>query len=127
MREFHPAVEAWFQRRFPEGPTPAQASGWPHIAAGEHTLIAAPTGSGKTLAGFLTAIDGLYRASERGEEMTGTQVVYVSPLKALAVDIHQNLELPLREIAAIAGEMGIEPPQLTTQVRTGDTFLHDRK
>jgi ATP-dependent Lhr-like helicase len=121
MREFHPAVEAWFQRRFPEGPTPAQASGWPHIAAGEHTLIAAPTGSGKTLAGFLTAIDGLYRASERGEEMTGTQVVYVSPLKALAVDIHQNLELPLREIAAIAGEMGIEPPQLTTQVRTGDT------
>jgi len=121
MREFHPAVQAWFQRRFPEGPTPAQALGWPHIAAGAHTLIAAPTGSGKTLAGFLTAIDGLYRASERGEEMAGTQVVYVSPLKALAVDIHQNLELPLREIAAIAGEMGIAPPQLTTQVRTGDT------
>ncbi len=121
MREFHPAIQAWFQRRFPEGPTPAQALGWPHIAAGEHTLIAAPTGSGKTLAGFLTAIDGLYRATERGEEMAGIQVVYVSPLKALAVDIHQNLELPLREIAAMAGEMGIEPPQLTTQVRTGDT------
>jgi ATP-dependent Lhr-like helicase len=121
MRAFHPAVQAWFERRFPEGPTPAQAAGWPHITAGEHTLIAAPTGSGKTLAGFLTAIDGLYRPSERGEEMAGTQVVYVSPLKALAVDIHQNLELPLREIAAIAAEMGIEPPTLTTQVRTGDT------
>ncbi|MGC1406724.1 MAG: DEAD/DEAH box helicase, partial [Candidatus Dormiibacterota bacterium] len=121
MREFHPAVETWFQRRFVEGPTSAQASGWPHIAAGEHTLIAAPTGSGKTLAGFLIAIDGLYRAAERGEDLTGTQVVYVSPLKALAVDIHQNLEIPLRDIAAIAGEMGIEPPHLTTQVRTGDT------
>jgi ATP-dependent Lhr-like helicase len=121
MRAFHPAVEAWFQRRFPEGPTPAQTLGWPQVAAGGHTLIAAPTGSGKTLAGFLIAIDGLYRASERGEEMSGTQVVYVSPLKALAVDIHQNLELPLREIAAIAVEMGIEPPRLTTQVRTGDT------
>ncbi|MGB6770742.1 MAG: DEAD/DEAH box helicase [Candidatus Dormiibacterota bacterium] len=121
MREFHPAVETWFQRRFVEGPTPAQASGWPHIAAGEHTLVAAPTGSGKTLAGFLIAIDGLYRAAERGEDLTGTQVVYVSPLKALAVDIHQNLEIPLREIAAISGEMGIEPPHLTTQVRTGDT------
>ncbi|MGA8427049.1 MAG: DEAD/DEAH box helicase [Candidatus Dormiibacterota bacterium] len=121
MRAFHPALEAWFQRRFPEGPTPAQALGWPPIAAGEHTLIAAPTGSGKTLAGFLIAIDGLYRAHERGEEMAGTQVVYVSPLKALAVDIHQNLEIPLREIAAIAVEMGIEPPHLTTQVRTGDT------
>ena len=69
MRAFHPAVRAWFQRRFPEGPTPAQGEGWPQIAAGSHTLIAAPTGSGKTLAGFLVCIDALYRAADRGEDV----------------------------------------------------------
>ena len=96
MRAFHPAVRAWFERRFPEGPTPAQSQGWPQIAAGHDTLIAAPTGSGKTLAGFLVCIDALYRAAERGEVVEGaTQVVYVSPLKALAVDVQQNLETPL--------------------------------
>ena len=63
---FHPAVGTWFRRRFPEGPTPPQREGWPHIAAGRDTLIAAPTGSGKTLAGFLVCIDRLYRAHERG-------------------------------------------------------------
>src|SRR6202043_3443083 len=108
LSSFHPAVRAWFERRFPAGPTPAQAGGWPHIRAGEHTLIAAPTGSGKTLAGFLVCIDALYRAAERGETVEGaTQVVYVSPLKALAVDIHQNLDTPLREIADIAVSMGM--------------------
>ncbi len=122
MSLFHPAVQAWFERRFPEGPTPAQEQGWPHIAAGEHTLIAAPTGSGKTLAGFLTAIDSLYRAAARGEAVDGvTQVVYVSPLKALAVDIQQNLEAPLREIAAVAAELGVAAPALRVEVRTGDT------
>ncbi|MBO0688903.1 MAG: DEAD/DEAH box helicase, partial [Candidatus Dormibacteraeota bacterium] len=119
---FHPAVRTWFERRFPEGPTAAQHGGWPHIAAGEHTVIAAPTGSGKTLAGFLACIDALYRAAERGEEVEGvTQVVYVSPLKALAVDVQQNLETPLREIAAVASELGFTPPALRAQVRTGDT------
>ncbi|MGH7691479.1 MAG: DEAD/DEAH box helicase, partial [Candidatus Dormibacteria bacterium] len=122
MRELHPAVQAWFERRFPAGPTPAQAQGWPHVAAQENTLISAPTGSGKTLAGFLIAIDGLYRAHQRGEPVQGsTQVVYVSPLKALAVDIHQNLETPLGEIRAIADEMGLAAPDLRVQVRTGDT------
>jgi ATP-dependent Lhr-like helicase len=66
MSTFHPAVRAWFERRFPEGPTPAQSEGWPEIAAGRNTLIAAPTGSGKTLAGFLVCIDALYRAADRG-------------------------------------------------------------
>jgi ATP-dependent Lhr-like helicase len=118
----HPAVRAWFKDRFPEGPTAAQSGGWPHIAAGEHTLIAAPTGSGKTLAGFLVCIDALYRAADRGEEVEGaTQVVYVSPLKALAVDIQQNLEAPLREIAETARRMGMTPPPLRVEVRTGDT------
>ena len=97
---FHPAVATWFTRRFPEGPSTPQVQGWPLIASGTDTLIAAPTGSGKTLAGFLVAIDAAYRAAERGEDIEGAvQVVYVSPLKALAVDIHQNLERPLGEIA----------------------------
>ncbi|MGH9122877.1 MAG: DEAD/DEAH box helicase, partial [Acidimicrobiales bacterium] len=75
---FHPAVAEWFRRRFPEGPTPPQAEGWPLISAGRDTLIAAPTGSGKTLAGFLVAIDSLYKAHAAGEAVTNvTRVVYV--------------------------------------------------
>src|SRR5256886_13398206 len=100
---FHPAVAEWFRRRFPDGPTEAQAQGWPHIATGADTLIAAPTGSGKTLAAFLVAIDRLYREHDRGVDVSiGTRVVYVSPLKALAVDIGENLEQPLAEIADVA-------------------------
>jgi ATP-dependent Lhr-like helicase len=96
--------------------------GWPLIASGTDTLIAAPTGSGKTLAGFLVAIDAAYRAAERGEDIEGAvQVVYVSPLKALAVDIHQNLERPLGEIADVARELGMAVPPVTVAVRTGDT------
>ena len=74
--ELHPAVAAWFRERFPEGPTPAQEAAWPPIAAGEHTLVAAPTGSGKTLAGFLMAINRLYLAFARGLPVTGTRVVW---------------------------------------------------
>ncbi len=96
LADFHPAVRAWFEARFPEGPTEPQQRGWPEIRSGRDTLVAAPTGSGKTLSGFLVAIDALYRAHDRGRERAGTtRVVYVSPLKALAVDIHQNLERPL--------------------------------
>ena len=119
---FHPAVREWFRRRFPEGPTEPQRDGWPHIASGSDTLIAAPTGSGKTLAGFLVCIDRLYRAHEAGEDVERvTRVVYVSPLKALAVDIAENLERPLTEIASIAAELGLDAPDLTVAVRTGDT------
>ena len=103
---FHPAVAEWFRRRYPNGPTDAQAAGWMAIASGEDTLIAAPTGSGKTLAAFLVAIDRCYRGAERGSERRGTDVVYVSPLRALTVDVANNLERPLAEIAAIAGELG---------------------
>src|SRR5207244_72881 len=106
----------------PDGPTTPQAEGWPHIANGADTLIAAPTGSGKTLAGFLVCIDRLYRAHERGEDVAhSTRVVYVSPLKALAVDIAENLERPLAEIAELAGELGLDAPSITVAVRTGDT------
>jgi len=124
---FHPAVAEWFARRFPEGPTPPQEEGWAHIAAGRDTLIAAPTGSGKTLAGFLVCIDRLYRAFAAGVSVDGQcQVAYVSPLRALAVDIAENLERPLQEIAEIAAELGYPAPELTVAVRTGDTTSSER-
>jgi ATP-dependent helicase Lhr and Lhr-like helicase len=124
---FHPAVRAWFERRFPAGPTPPQADGWTPIAAGEHTLIAAPTGSGKTLAAFLVCIDRIYRAYEAGTEpAAGPQVVYISPLKALAVDIRQNLGRPLAEIAEVAAELGLPAPDIRVSVRTGDTAAAER-
>lgn len=124
---FHPAVAAWFERRFPAGPTPPQVEAWPHIAAGRHTLVAAPTGSGKTLAGFLMAINRLYLAHTRGLDVSGTRVVYVSPLKALAVDIAENLERPLAEIAETAAALGLSAPALTVAVRTGDTPSNERQ
>ncbi|HEY2331913.1 MAG TPA: DEAD/DEAH box helicase [Acidimicrobiales bacterium] len=124
---FHPAVAEWFRRRFPDGPTEPQAQGWPLIASGADTLIAAPTGSGKTLSGFLVAIDALYRAHASGDDIAGTsRVVYVSPLKALAVDIAENLERPLAEIAAVARELGFVPAPITVAVRTGDTTSAQR-
>ncbi len=124
---FHPAVAEWFRRRFPDGPTEAQAQGWPHIATGADTLIAAPTGSGKTLAAFLVAIDRLYREHDRGVDVSiGTRVVYVSPLKALAVDIGENLERPLAEIADVAAELGLDAPEIRVSVRTGDTTSSQR-
>jgi ATP-dependent Lhr-like helicase len=125
--DFHPAVATWFSRRFPEGPSEPQAEGWPLIASGVDTLIAAPTGSGKTLAAFLVAIDSLYRAHEAGHDVAQTtRVVYVSPLKALAVDIAENLERPLAEIAAVAAELGVEPAPIHVAVRTGDTSASQR-
>ena len=130
--DFHPAVAEWFRRRFVDGPSAPQRDGWPHIAAGEHTLIAAPTGSGKTLAGFLVCIDRLYRAHAEGVDLDGPEgkgaarVVYVSPLKALAVDIAENLERPLREINEVAAELGLDVPKLRVAVRTGDTTTSER-
>ncbi len=127
LSRFHPVVAEWFRRRFPDGPTEPQSEGWPLISSGRDTLIAAPTGSGKTLAGFLVAIDSLYRAHESGADVEcGTRVVYVSPLKALAVDIAENLERPLEEIAAVAVEMGMAPPHIRVSVRTGDTTASQR-
>src|SRR5437660_664069 len=123
----HPAVRTWFERRFPDGPTLPQSDGWTEIAAGRDTLIAAPTGSGKTLAAFLVCIDRLYRAQEDGGSLAeGPQVVYVSPLKALAVDIHKNLEAPLREISEIAAELTLDGPRIQVAVRTGDTAAGER-
>ncbi|HQU42844.1 MAG TPA: DEAD/DEAH box helicase, partial [Pirellulales bacterium] len=110
----------WFAGRFGE-PTEAQRLGWPEIVAGRHTLIAGPTGSGKTLAAFLVCIDRLVRQAAEGTLADETQVVYVSPLKALSNDIHRNLEVPLAEIMARARAAGHELPPLRVVVRTGDT------
>jgi ATP-dependent Lhr-like helicase len=123
LAAFHPAVRAWFERRFPQGPTAPQADGWPAIASGGDTLIAAPTGSGKTLAAFLVGIDRLFREAEGPGALDEdpTRVVYVSPLKALAADIQQNLETPLAEIRAVAQELGLPAPALRVLLRTGDT------
>jgi ATP-dependent helicase Lhr and Lhr-like helicase len=117
---FHPLTAAWFTGRFGE-PTEAQRLGWPEIVAGRHTLIAAPTGSGKTLASFLVCIDRLVRQAVEGTLSDETQVVYVSPLKALSNDIHRNLEVPLAEIANHARAGGHELPALRVMLRTGDT------
>jgi hypothetical protein len=130
LEAFHPAVRTWFERKFPEGPTEPQAAGWPAIARNVDTLIAAPTGSGKTLSAFMVCIDRLYREAEGfrlGEaDRDGTQVVYVSPLKALGVDIKKNLDEPLAEIATIAKELGSAAPDIRVGVRSGDTPASQR-
>ena len=124
--QFHPVIAAWFEQKF-GSPTAPQEQGWPSIQAGAHTLIAAPTGSGKTLAAFLATIDSLIRLGVRGELRDEIHVVYVSPLKALSNDIQKNLEVPLGEILAMAGERGLLMPEIRTAVRTGDTLAHERR
>ena len=125
---FHPAVQRWFETRFRE-PTEPQRRAWPLIREGRDVLIAAPTGSGKTFAAFLSAIDGLVR---QGLEKDGalpdeTQVVYVSPLKALSNDVQKNLSEPLAEIGRTLGELGLPEVAIRTLVRTGDTPPAERQ
>jgi len=123
---FHPAVAGWFSRSFP-APTPAQAAAWPLVRAGRSTLVAAPTGSGKTLTAFLAAIDALVQQGlTEGGLVDGTQVLYVSPLKALSNDIHINLEQPLAGIGAELQRLGLPPVDIRTAVRTGDTPQAER-
>jgi ATP-dependent Lhr-like helicase len=117
---FHPAVAAWFDRSF-GAPTAAQARTWPAIKAGRDVLVAAPTGSGKTLAAFLAAIDDLVRQGLDGRLADETQVVYVSPLKALSNDIQRNLEVPLAGIRDALQASGLPEVDIRTWVRTGDT------
>jgi ATP-dependent Lhr-like helicase len=122
----HPLVQEWFVQKFGT-PTEPQEQGWPHILAGRTTLISAPTGSGKTLAAFLSCIDGLVRKAISGGLQDRTEILYVSPLKALGNDIQKNLEAPLAEITALAGEKGLLMPQIRVAVRTGDTLMHERQ
>jgi len=125
FEKFHPVVACWFEGRF-GAPTEPQVAGWPQIASGKDTLIAAPTGSGKTLAAFLACIDRLVWAGARGELREETSIVYVSPLKALANDIRKNLEEPLAELREAAQAQGFELPEIRTAVRSGDTTPGER-
>src|SRR6058998_1275427 len=120
VTDFSSLVADWFRDRFGE-PTPIQAAGWPAIAAGADTLLAAPTGSGKTLAAFLWSIDRLLGLAERGLLEDRTDVVYVSPLKALGNDIQKNLAAPLAELGARAAARGTPLPEVRVLVRSGDT------
>src|SRR6478672_7670626 len=122
----HPLVSEWFVGKFGT-PTEPQERGWPHILAGRTTLISAPTGSGKTLAAFLACIDRLVRKALAGDLHDRTEVLYISPLKALGNDIQKNLEIPLGEILQMAGERGLLMPQIRTAVRTGDTLMQERR
>jgi ATP-dependent Lhr-like helicase len=122
----HPLVAEWFVRKF-GSPTEPQIEGWPYILAGRPTLISAPTGSGKTLAAFLACIDRLVRKALSGELRDRTEVLYISPLKALGNDIQRNLEGPLSEIQALAGAYGVLMPTIRTAVRTGDTLMVERQ
>ncbi|MGH9472419.1 MAG: DEAD/DEAH box helicase [Terriglobales bacterium] len=122
---FHPLVAAWFEQRFGE-PTEPQLAGWPLIAGGGDVLLAAPTGSGKTLAAFLVAIDRIFRQAVAGRLREETEIVYLSPLKALANDVQKNLEEPLAEICRYALEQGHLLPEMRAAVRTGDTLAAER-
>ncbi len=123
---FSPATRAWFDAAFAE-PTLAQAGAWRAIGKGEDTLVVAPTGSGKTLAAFLWAIDKLAAVPPPADPRRRTRVLYVSPLKALAVDIERNLRAPLTGIRQAAQRLGLDEPDIRVAVRTGDTAAEERR
>ena len=123
---FHPLIARWFREKFAE-PSAPQDAGWPEIATGRDTLIAAPTGTGKTLAAFLWSLDGLIRDALAGELEDACRLVYISPLKALGNDIQKNLQEPLSEIRALARKKGVELPEIRVAVRSGDTPARERR
>ncbi|RLP12923.1 DEAD/DEAH box helicase [Propionibacterium australiense] len=144
---FGPATRAWFGSVF-EAPTRAQAAAWAAIGSGAHALVIAPTGSGKTLAAFLHSLDRLSREASARQRIAapvdeagarpgglddapaagrGVRVLYVSPLKALAVDVERNLAAPLRGIATTAERLGLPAPEVSVAVRSGDTPAKDRR
>src|SRR5204862_3984571 len=116
LAAFSEPTRAWFSAAFAE-PTPAQAGAWAAIGAGRHALVVAPTGSGKTLSAFLWSIDRLL--SDSGRDGKGTRVLYVSPLKALAVDVERNLRAPLTGIRQTAERLGARLPDLSVGIRSG--------
>ena len=126
LEGMHESVREWFEASF-EQPTTVQQHAWPAIAAGQHALLAAPTGSGKTLAGFLSVIDELLRRSLKGELPQRTEVVYVSPLRALSNDVRRNLREPLSGIDRRLESKGLPPSGVTAGLRTGDSSPADRR
>ncbi|HEV1288059.1 MAG TPA: DEAD/DEAH box helicase [Bryobacteraceae bacterium] len=125
LSRFDDLTRRWFTDRFPTVTEP-QLLGWPEIQAGRDVLISAPTGSGKTLAAFLIALDSLVRKSRSGELLNQTEILYVSPLKALSNDVQKNLDIPLSGIADLAAQDGVLLAPIRTAVRTGDTPSAER-
>src|SRR5690625_879156 len=121
---FSAATRSWFETSF-AAPTKAQLGAWETIASGQHALVIAPTGSGKILAACLLAIDGLI--SQPAESKHRTKVLYISPLKALGVDVERNLTAPLVGITQTAAAQGLDVPEIRTGVRSGDTSQRDRR
>ncbi|MFE6736321.1 ATP-dependent helicase [Microbacterium sp. NPDC057650] len=130
LDRFTPATQDWFRGAF-DAPTPAQAGAWDAISAGRHALVVAPTGSGKTLSAFLWAIDSVFReratANAADEGLPRTRILYISPLKALGVDVERNLRSPLVGIGQSARRLGTAVPEITVGVRSGDTTSSDRR
>ncbi|WP_431805587.1 ATP-dependent helicase [Microbacterium paraoxydans] len=129
LERFTPATQDWFRGAF-TAPTPAQAGAWDAISAGKHALVVAPTGSGKTLSAFLWAIDSVFRERAEGATEPGaarTRILYISPLKALGVDVERNLRSPLIGIGQSARRLGLAAPGITVGVRSGDTTSSDRR
>ncbi|WP_411719664.1 DEAD/DEAH box helicase, partial [Mycetocola sp.] len=124
LERFSPATREWFSGAF-AAPTDAQVGAWDAISRGSHALVVAPTGSGKTLSAFLWSIDRLM-AEPRSEEI-GTRVLYISPLKALGVDVERNLRAPLIGITQTSIRLGTTAPNVTVGVRSGDTPAADRR
>jgi ATP-dependent Lhr-like helicase len=125
LSPFHPIVQRWFEETLGD-PSEPQVQGWPVIRSGRDVLIAAPTGSGKTLAAFLACLDDLFRASAKGELADETQVLYISPLKALGNDVQKNLLQPLEQLKQRAQAQGATLPEVRVMVRTGDTSPAER-
>lgn len=145
MSGFSAQTRSWFLRELGQ-PTPAQAAAWPSIQSGQHTLLVAPTGSGKTLAAFLWAIDKLMSGADRGPELQdqadrsskrqkgkiaasrkAVKVLYISPLKALGTDVAKNLQAPLEGITQVYQAQGLQVPQVSLAVRSGDTDARGRR
>ncbi len=123
---FSSATREWFAGAFP-APTEAQVGAWTAIASGSHALVVAPTGSGETLAAFLWSIDRLASSPAPDDASARTRVLYISPLKALAVDVERNLRAPLVGVTQTAKRLGMSPPEVTVGVRSGDTTSSDRR
>src|SRR6476469_2681008 len=123
LQRFSAPTRTWFEAAFAE-PTPAQDGAWDAISRGQHALVVAPTGSGKTLSAFLWAIDRLL--TEPTPDATGTRVLYISPLKALAVDVERNLRSPLVGIRQTAERLGARLPEVSVGIRSGDTPAGER-